>query len=52
MHKGFKCLDISSGCVYISHDVAFDETCYPFTELKTNASSHYTSEILLLPDSI
>jgi histone deacetylase 1/2 len=25
LHKGFKCLDISSGLVYISRDVIFDE---------------------------
>jgi hypothetical protein len=51
MHKGFKCLDISFGHVYIYRDVVFDETCYPFAELKSNAGACYTSEILLLPDS-
>jgi hypothetical protein len=25
MHKGFKCLDISTGRIYISRDVVFDE---------------------------
>jgi hypothetical protein len=27
-HKGYKCLDISSGCVYISCDVVFDENVF------------------------
>jgi hypothetical protein len=29
LHKGFKCLDVTAGWVYISHDVVFDETLYP-----------------------
>jgi histone deacetylase 1/2 len=29
MHKGFKCLDISSGRIYISRDVVFDERVFP-----------------------
>jgi hypothetical protein len=29
-HKGYKCLDISTGRVYISRDVVFDETIFPF----------------------
>jgi histone deacetylase 1/2 len=28
MHKGYKCLDISSGRVYISRDVIFDEAIF------------------------
>lgn len=27
LHKGFKCLDISTGRIYISRDVVFDENC-------------------------
>ena len=27
IHKGFKCLDISTGRVYISRDVVFDDLC-------------------------
>ena len=30
MHKGYKCLDRTSGCIYISRDVVFDETFFPF----------------------
>jgi histone deacetylase 1/2 len=37
MHKGFKCLEISSGRVYVSRDVVFDETEFPFSKLHSNA---------------
>jgi hypothetical protein len=30
LHKGYKCLDTGSGCVYVSRDVIFDETIFPF----------------------
>jgi hypothetical protein len=33
MHKGFKCLDVADGQVYISRDVVFDETVYLFSKL-------------------
>jgi hypothetical protein len=29
-HKGFKCLEPKSGRVYISRDVIFDESVFPF----------------------
>jgi hypothetical protein len=49
MHKGFKCLDVSEGCIYISRDVVFDKTVYTFSMLNPNAGSRLRSEILLLP---
>jgi hypothetical protein len=49
MHKGFKYLDISKGRIYISRDVLFDESVFPFAELHSNAGAHYHSEFLLLP---
>lgn len=49
MHKGFKCLDISSGRVYISRDVTFDENIFPFAQLHSNAGARLRSELLLLP---
>jgi hypothetical protein len=49
VHKSFKCLDVTEGCVYISRDAVFDETVYPFNKLNTNAGSRLRSEILLLP---
>jgi transposase InsO family protein len=49
IHKGFKCLDINSGRIYISRDVIFDETIFPFSKLHANAGMRLRSEILLLP---
>ena len=33
MHNGFKCLDVLSGRVYISLDVTFDKSIFPFATL-------------------
>jgi hypothetical protein len=52
MHKGVKCLDIASGRVYISRDVVFDETVFPFASLHSNAGRRLRQEILLLPESL
>jgi hypothetical protein len=52
MHKGFKCLDISEGRVYISRDVIFDEIVFPFSELHANAGARLRGEILLLLDHL
>lgn len=30
IHKGYKCLDRTTGRIYISRDVVFDESCFPF----------------------
>lgn len=49
MHKGFKCLDVKAGRVYISRDVIFDEDVFPFANLHPNAGARLRSEILLLP---
>jgi hypothetical protein len=43
LHKGYKCLDISSCRVYISRDVIFDEAVFPFAELPSSAGAHYTT---------
>jgi hypothetical protein len=51
-HKGYKCLDISTGRVYISRDVVFDETIFPFSMLHPNAGARLRSEISLLPPSL
>jgi histone deacetylase 1/2 len=48
LHKGNKCLDISTGRVYISWDVIFDENIFPFSELHPNAGARLHSEIDLL----
>jgi histone deacetylase 1/2 len=52
LHKGYKCLDISTGRVYISHDIVFDETVFPFSSLHSNASARLHDEINLLPLSL
>jgi hypothetical protein len=49
LHKGFKCLDTHSGRIYISWDVVFDETIFPFAKLNPNARAQLRSELLLLP---
>jgi hypothetical protein len=51
-HKGFKCLDPKLGCVYISRDVTFDETIFPFFELHPNAARRLQEEINLLPSHL
>jgi hypothetical protein len=51
-HKGYKCLDVSSGRVYISRDIVFDETVFPFSKLHPNDGAHLRSEISLLPSSL
>jgi hypothetical protein len=52
LHKGFKCLEPSSGRVYISRDVVFDENIFPFSELHPNVGARLREEILLLPDHL
>jgi hypothetical protein len=52
LHKGFKCLDSSDGCVYISRDVVFNEDIFPFASLHPNAGARLRAEILLLPNSL
>jgi hypothetical protein len=48
-HKGYKCLDITTGRVYISRDVVFDESVFPFSTLHPNVGSRLRAEIALLP---
>jgi hypothetical protein len=52
MHKGYKCLEISSRRVYISRDVIFNEEVFPFTKLHSNAGARLQAEINLLPTHI
>jgi hypothetical protein len=47
LHKGVKCLDVSTGCIYISRDVVFDENVFPFASLHPNAGAILRKEILL-----
>jgi hypothetical protein len=49
LHNGYKCLDISTGRIYISRDVIFDEQVFPFSHLHSTTGARYTPEHLLLP---
>jgi hypothetical protein len=49
LHKGYKCLDIVTGQIYISRDVIFDEGIFPFAALHPTAGARYTAYILLFP---
>jgi hypothetical protein len=51
LHKGFKCLDVVESRVYVSHDIVFDETVYPFSKLNPNAGARLRGEIQLLPSN-
>jgi hypothetical protein len=48
MHKGYKCLDVTTGRLYISRDVVFDETLFPFASLGSTAGARYSEEVLLI----
>jgi hypothetical protein len=52
LHKGFKCLDIPTGRVYISRDVIFDEEVFHFATLHSNAGARLRHEISLLPENL
>ncbi|WVZ51377.1 hypothetical protein U9M48_002529 [Paspalum notatum var. saurae] len=52
IHKRFKCLNPSSGRVYISCDVTFDESVFPFQNMHPNAGQRLQSEISILSPSL
>jgi hypothetical protein len=52
LHKGYKCLDISTGRIYVSRDIVFDETVFTFASLRSNAGARLRAEIDLLPLSL
>jgi hypothetical protein len=52
LHKGYKCLDISMGRLYISHDIVFDEMVFLFASLHSNAGARLRAKINLLPLSL
>lgn len=52
LHKGYKCLHVPSNRVYISRDVVFDETVFPFSTLTPPTDTTTTSlhSFPVLPD--
>jgi hypothetical protein len=52
LYKGYKCIDIFTDRWYISHDIIFDETFFPFDALHSNAGARLRAEIELLPLSM
>jgi histone deacetylase 1/2 len=48
LHKGYKCLHVPSNRVFISHDVIFDETVFPFLALPSSYTppSHHSSPVM------
>jgi hypothetical protein len=52
IHKGYKCLEVSSGRIYISQDVIFDEEVFPFSTLHPNAGAHLKSGIHLIDPTL
>jgi hypothetical protein len=48
-HKGVKCLDPSTGRVYIFKDVVFDESVFPSASLNHHVGKRLQKDILLFP---
>ena len=38
-HKGYRCLDLSTRRIIISHHVVFDESCFPFSSTRSDPLS-------------
>jgi hypothetical protein len=51
-HKGYKCLDVTTGRVYVSRDVVFDENIFPFSQLHPNVGAQLHAEIQLIPRTL
>jgi hypothetical protein len=51
-HNGFECLDPKLGRLYISRDVTFDETIFPFSEPHPNVDHRLQEEIALFSPNL
>jgi hypothetical protein len=45
MHKGYKCLEVSTDRVFISRNAIFDKEIFPFSKLNLNTRAQLRSEI-------
>jgi hypothetical protein len=52
MHKGYKCLDGAISRIYISRDVVFNESLFPFATPSTISSSSPTIEPVVCHDQL
>lgn len=49
IHKGYKCLHVPTGNVYISRDVVFDEHLFPFAHEATSSQNISSDPVVFLP---
>lgn len=48
MQNGYRCFDLKTDHIYISHNVVFDEGNFPFTDLSSSTTSPTTQNKVLL----
>ena len=51
MHKGYKCLDRSTGQIYISRDIIFDESVFPFSTPGVSVDVSTLAESISFPSN-
>ena len=51
-HQGYKCLDLSTGKIYISRHVVFDETLFPYSTQSVSDTNSNNSSSVSLPQQL